>query len=128
MSGSTLKLPDNLEDQSQRLAVNQPVNRDREATTKADIDPASVHHLARRLWLHQFNRHKACHGAAQQLLTPSVELTRPDPMPTGNRCHYDAGLGRLLQDCQLLVVTPIPATLHPYDRSAIPASAHTRLV
>ena len=127
MSGSTLKLPDNLEDQSQRLAVNQPIHRDREATTTPNVDPASVHRLDHRLRLHKFNRHKSCHGTAQQLLTPSVELTRPDPMPTGNRCHYDAGLGRLLQHRQLLFVAPIPATLYPYDRSAIPASAHTRL-
>jgi hypothetical protein len=85
MSGSTFKLPDNLKDQSQCLAVNQPVHRDREITTTPNVDPTRVRHLASRLWLHQFNWYKACHGTAQQLLTPSVELTRPDPMPTGNR-------------------------------------------
>lgn len=85
MSGSTFKLPDNLEDQSQCLAVNQPVHRNRETTTTSNVDPASVRDLADRLRLYKLNRHKSCHGAAQQLLTPSVELTRPDPMPTGNR-------------------------------------------
>jgi len=113
MSGSTFKLPDNLEDQSQSLAVNQLVHRDRETTTTPNVDPASVRDLARRLRLHQFNRHKACHGTAQQLLAPRVELTRPYPMPMGNRCHNHARLGRLLQDRQLLFVAPIPATFHP---------------
>jgi hypothetical protein len=67
-SGSTLKLPDNLEDQSQRLRIHQSVHRNRETTTTPNVDPTSVRHLARKLRLHQFNRHEARHSSAQQLL------------------------------------------------------------
>lgn len=35
---------------------------------------------------------------------------------------------RLLQDRQLLLVAPVPTPLHPYNRSAITATAPTRLL
>jgi hypothetical protein len=100
MSGSTFKLPDNLEDQSQCLVVNQPVHRNRETTTTPNVDPASVRDLADGLRLYKLNRHKSCHGAAQQLLAPSVELTRADAVPIGHHLHHHTRLQRFADNPQ----------------------------
>jgi hypothetical protein len=76
----------------------------------------------------QFDRHEPGHRAAEQLLTPGVELTGPDPVLTRDHGHDGTRLRGFLQDRQLLFVAPVPAPFHSNDRSAISACAHMRLV
>src|SRR3546814_8960900 len=74
-SGSTFKLPDNLERQSQRFFVDQPVDRHGKAAAAPDFDPAGVGWRGQRFGGRQFDRHEPGHRAAEQLLAPGVELT-----------------------------------------------------
>src|SRR3546814_10787863 len=100
-SGSTFKLPDNLERQSQRFFVDQPVDRHGKAAAAPDFDPAGVGWRGQRFGGRQFDRHEPGHRAAEQLLAPGVELTGPDPVPTRDHRHDGARLRGLPPDRQL---------------------------
>src|SRR3546814_261555 len=55
-SGSTFKLPDNLERQSQRFFVDQPVDRHGKAAAAPDFDPAGVGWRGQRFGGRQFDK------------------------------------------------------------------------
>src|SRR3546814_5888871 len=124
-SGSSYKLPDNLERQSQRFFVDQPVDRHGKAAAAPDFDPDGVGWRGQRFGGRQFDRHEPGHRAAEQLLSPGVELNGSDTVPKRDHRHDGARLRGLLKDRQLPLVATVPTPLHLSDRSPIPASTHT---